>query len=987
MYFVNSLRKLNSSLLIVMIVLLCVVSTTFGTVSSHKNGEALEAITDLQNKQVISSLIETKPFNILTNNITTFFNGKDIGQINGASHNTANINNVILTPSATFLADCTYLISPVSQSFANTGGSGTVAITTQTGCTYTAISNASWITVTAGAAGTGSGTVTFTVAANTGIARTGTITIAGQTFTVTQASGCTYTLSPTGANIQGTAQTGSFNVVSSAGCNYTAASNDSFITITSGESGTGDGTVSYSVAVNNTSATRTGTITAGGQTFAITQTPLPTLTINNATLNEGNSGTTPFTFTISLSAALAQPVTVNYTTVNGTATAGEDYTAANGTITFAPGEVNKTLTILVNGDTLVEGNETFTVNLSGATNATIFIAQGSGTILNDDSGGSVQFSLLNYTVNENAGTATITVTRTGGAGSGVSVNYSTSNGTATAGADYTAVSGTLTFAANETSRTFTIPITDDALNEQNETVFLTLSSVAGGGFLGPPSTSVLTIIDNDGAPTLTISSVLMNEGNSGTTEFKFTVNLLAPSGQIVKVNYTTANDTATTPSDYQPVSGSLIFAPGETSKTITVLVNGDTDVEPNETFTVNLSNAENASIAIGTGTGSIQNDDFCAYAISPTGLNTGANGEAGSTITVTTQAPCAYTATTSDSFITINSGANGRGNGTVTFSVAPNGGAARTGTIVIGDKIFTIFQAAITLTRKKVRFDFDGDKRADVSVFRPGAGYWYLLNSTAGFNSIQFGSSTDKIVPADYDGDGKTDVAVWREEPTTPDRASFYILNSSNNSLRVEQLGRTGDLPTATADWDGDGKADPAVYRSGATGNQSYFFYRPSSQPGRDFIAVPWGIGGDKPVVDDYDGDGKADAAVYRPSNGVWYVSRSSDGGFTAVQFGNSTDRPVVGDYDDDGRADFAVYRASEGIWYQLRSMQGFAAVQFGNSTDLPAPADYDGDGRTDVAVFRPSVGVWYQLRSTAGFNAVQFGTNSDRPIPNAFVP
>jgi hypothetical protein len=986
MFLINFCRKLNFSLLIRTIILVCFVSTTFGTINIHNNGKEQEVIADLQNKQIFSSLIETKRFNLLTNNITSFFNGKDINQINGASQNTAGSNNVVLTSGATFLADCTYSINPTSQSFPNTGGGGTVAVTTQTGCTYTAVSNASWITVTAGAAGSGNGTVTFTVAANTGIARTGTITIAGQTFTVTQASGCTYTLSPTGANIQGNAQTGSFTVNTGTGCAYTVASNDPFITVISGASGTGSGTVSYSVAVNNTGSARTGTITAGGQTFTVIQTPLPVLTINNATLNEGNSGTTPFTFTISLSAALGQPVTVNYTSVNGTATAGEDYAAASGTITFAPGEVNKTITIPVSGDTLVEGNETFTINLSGATNAIISIGQGSGTILNDDSGGSVQFSLSNYTVNENDGTATITVSRTGGTGSGVTVNYATSNGTATAGADYTAVSGTLTFAANETSKTFTIPITDDTLNEQNETVIITLSNVAGGGLLGPPSTSILTIIDNDGAPTLSISSVLLNERNSGTTEFKFIVTLLAPSGQTVTVNYGTANDTATTPSDYQATSGSLTFAPGETTKTITVLVNGDTDVELNETFTVNLSNAVNASIANGTGTGFIQNDDFCVYSISPTRIIVSASGGTGNTFSVTTQAPCPRTATTTDSFITIDSGTNGTGNGTITFSVAPNGGNTRVGTIRIGDQILTVVQTAIPLPNAPVRFDFDGDKRADVSVFRPDTGYWYLLNSTTGFNSVQFGIATDKIVPADYDGDGKTDIAVWRVNPSNPNLANFYILNSSNNSVRVEQLGSSGDLPMATADWDGDGRSDPAVYRDGANGGQSYFFYRPSSQPAVNFVSVPWGIGGDKPVVGDYDGDAKADAAVFRPSNGIWYILRSRDG-FSAIQFGASTDKPVVGDYDGDGRADVAVYRPSEGNWYQLRSTEGFYAVQFGNSTDLLVPADYDGDGKTDVAVFRPDGGNWYQLRSTLGFGAVQFGANGDRPIPNAFIP
>ena len=165
---------------------------------------------------------------------------------------------------------CAYTIAPSSQNFGAGGGTGSVAVTTASGCDWAAVSNNSFISITAGAIGNGSGTVSFTVAPNTGPARTGTLTVAGQTFTVTQDTGCTFTISATGQSFEASGGTGSVNVTTGGGCGWTAVSNATWLAVTSGASGVGNGTVRYTVA-SNSGAARTGTLTIAGRTFTITQ--------------------------------------------------------------------------------------------------------------------------------------------------------------------------------------------------------------------------------------------------------------------------------------------------------------------------------------------------------------------------------------------------------------------------------------------------------------------------------------------------------------------------------------------------------------------------------------------------------------------------------------------------------------------------------------------------------------------------------------------
>ncbi|HLA79296.1 MAG TPA: Calx-beta domain-containing protein [Vicinamibacteria bacterium] len=370
------------------------------------------------------------------------------------------------------------------------------------------------------------------------------------------------------------------------------------------------------------------------------------LSINDATVTEGNSGSANATFTVSLSAASPNTVTVTASTANGTATAGTDYTAVVGQVlTFPPGVLTQTVDVPVLGNGTTEPNETFFVNLIAATNATISDAQGLGTITNDD----FALSVSDRSIAEgDAGSsnATFTITLSAASPNTVTVTVDTADGTATAGADYTAVVGqVVTFAPGVLTQTVDVPVLGDTAIEPNETFSVNLSAPTGATITD--SQGVGTIATDDVA--LSINDVTITEGDAGFANAVFTITLSSPRAVPVTVTVDTVDGTATagtaSPADYRAVVSQVVtFAAGVTTRNLNVRAFGDVTTEPGETFSVNLSAPANATIADAQGIGTILDNDLI-LSIDDATVIEGNTGSATATFTVTLSAASASTVT------------------------------------------------------------------------------------------------------------------------------------------------------------------------------------------------------------------------------------------------------------------------------------------------------------------------------------------------------
>ncbi|MDB9999125.1 hypothetical protein OAE16_01640 [Porticoccaceae bacterium] len=440
-------------------------------------------------------------------------------------------------------------------------------------------------------------------------------------FVVTRSLGSSQAVTVDYSSTTGSASSSDFTAVNS-NVTFTVGQTSKTITVQTVEDAIHES--AETLTLNLTSASGGAVITDSSATGTITNDDsAPAFSINNVSIAEGSN----LTFTINKSGQTAFNHSITYVSANGTAS-GDDYTAVNNTYTFTTAQTSRTFTVATSPDSTYENNETVLVNLSAATSgATISDSQGIGTINNNDTAPS--FWINDAATVVEGGTLSFTVTKIGSTQLSHNVSYATANFTATAGSDFPAKSGSLTFANNQTTRTITVATTNDTAYENTEGLYVNLSSPTNGATIAniqypsPPITldgqGLGFLTDNDSIPSFSVSNASATEGNN----ISVTVTLSAASGLTHNINYATINGpsfpgtppeplptSAYAGQDYTATSNTLAFSPGQTSKTITVATLSDSVYELNELFYMNLSSPTGgASIADGSGNLTINNND------------------------------------------------------------------------------------------------------------------------------------------------------------------------------------------------------------------------------------------------------------------------------------------------------------------------------------------------------------------------------------------
>jgi hypothetical protein len=475
------------------------------------------------------------------------------------------------------------------------------------------------------------------------------------------------------------------------------------------------------------------------------------------------------------------PISVNYATRNGSAVAGQDYATASGTVTFGSGETQKQIVIQILNDTLLENPENFFVDLSNPQGASLK-TDGSSTaavnIADDDSGTStIQFSSASYSVSEGGGSVALTVVRSGGIQLAASANYATANGSAQASSDYTAASGSVTFAPGETQKTIIVGVNEDSFAEGDETFSVTLSAPSAGAALGNPNTATVTIVDNDGGSTVQFNpaAYTVNEA-AGQVVLTVTANRLGDANTLISVNYATRNGSATAGQDYEQQTGTIVFGSGETQKQITVGISNDTLLENAENFFVDLSNPQGASLksdGSNTAVVTIADDDSGTSTIQFGSATYSANENAGS-VTLTVIRSGGVQLAASANYSTANGTAQAGSDYTATsgsLNFAP-GETQKTIVVPINDDAF-----------------IEGDESFSVILSNPSAGAALgspsgasvtITDNDGGGNTVRFNPTTYSV--KETPGNSTVTLAVIANRLGDPNTTIFATYATSNGS-------------------------------------------------------------------------------------------------------------------------------------------------------------------------------------------------------------
>jgi hypothetical protein len=638
--------------------------------------------------------------------------------------------------------------------------------------------------------------------------------------------------------------------------------------------------------------------------------PAGSVSIDDVSIAEGNAGTTLMTFTATRSGGTAA-FDVNFATADGSATTADgDYVANSGMLSFGTGVNTQTVSVTVNGDTTVEPNEDFVVDLSGATNgATIGDSQGLGTITNDDSAPAGSVSIDDVTVSEgNAGTTvmTFTATRSGGTAA-FDVNFATADGSATtADGDYVANSGTLSFGTGVNTQTVSVTVNGDTTVEPNEDFVVDLSGATNGATIGD-SQGLGTITNDDSAPagSVSIDDVTVSEGNAGTTVMTFTATRSGGTAAF-DVNFATADGSATTADgDYVANSGTLSFGTGVNTQTVSVTVNGDTTVEPNEDFVVDLSGATNgATIADSQGLGTISNDDSApatppVHDFNGDGLSDilwrNDNGQIGEWLmSGASFQPKTVAFITPDWHVADKGDFDGDGSADILWR-NDNGqvGLWRMG----GNQILSSHSLGFVGNDWQIAGagDFNGDARSDILWRNDNGqvGVWEMdgpiILSTSTVNEI-VGADWHVAGIQDFDGDGKADV-LWRNDSG---QVGLWRMDDGHRSSHsVDFVGLDWHIE-GTGDFDGDGKGD-ILWRNDS-GQVDIWTLDGPNVLSRQTVAT---VGLDWKIEDtgDYNGDAVTDI-LWRNDNGnvgEWIMSGADIAGAQTVAIGVTPDWKILG--------------------------------------------------------------------------------------------